>query len=134
MADVALIVDRDGRILYTNRELAGQPMTGTTVFEHDLGAEAEARMRAALHHVMAAGKPVSYEVEAADEHGATAWYMSRWSPIRRAGEVVAALVVASDVTRAGSRRDEWQDVILESAAEGIFGLDRDGAITFANAP
>ena len=29
----------------------------------------------------------------------TVWYVSRWSPIEREGEVVAALVVASDITR-----------------------------------
>ena len=128
MADVALVVDRDGRILYANRELPGQPMVGTTVFEHDLGAEAEARMRAALHQVFAAGKPISYEVEG-DESTS---YLSRWSPIEREGEVVAALIVASDIP-SRARRDDWQDVILESAAEGILGLNREGTVTFANA-
>ena len=128
MADVALVVDRDGRILYANRELPGQPMVGTTVFEHDLGAEAEARMRAALHQVFAAAKPISYEVEG-DESTS---YLSRWSPIEREGEVVAALVVASDIP-SRARRDDWQDVILESAAEGILGLNREGMVTFANA-
>ena len=133
MADVALVVDRNGRILYTNQELPGQAVTGTTVFEHDLGAEAEARLRAALHQVFSAGKPLSYEVEVPEVEGDSLWYLSRWSPIEREGKVVAALVVASDVTaRVASARDAWQEVILESAAEGILGLDRDGGVTFAN--
>ena len=59
MADVALVVDRDGRILYTNREVPARPMVGTTLFDHDLGAEAEARMRAALHQVFNSGRPMS---------------------------------------------------------------------------
>ena len=63
MPDVAIVVDRDGRILYTNREVPGQPLVGTSLFDHDLGAEAEARMRAALHQVFTVGKPMSYEVE-----------------------------------------------------------------------
>ena len=133
MSDLALLVDRDGRILYTNRESAGEPMVGTTVFDHGLGAEAEARMRAALHQVFSRGEPISYDVEAESE-SEEAWFLSRWSPIAREGEVVAALVVASDITRhVGSARDDWQSVILESAAEGIVGVNRDGEVTFANA-
>ena len=39
-------------------------MVGTSVFDHELGAKAEARMRAALHQVFGKRKPISYEVEA----------------------------------------------------------------------
>ena len=37
-------------------------------------------------------------------------------------------------SRAGSRSSagDWQEVILESAAEGIIGLDAEGCVTFAN--
>ena len=59
MPDVAMVIDRDGRILYTNREAPGEPLVGTSLFDHDLGAEAEARMRAALHQVFNGGKPMS---------------------------------------------------------------------------
>ena len=108
-------------------------------------------MRAALHQVFVAGKPMSYEVEATGaEEDDTVWYVSRWSPIERDGEVVAGLVVASDITRrvmlerlditerqaAEEKLDEAsrrQDVILDSAAEGILGLDDEGCVTFANA-
>ena len=100
MPDVALVVDRDGRIVYTNREPPGEQMIGTTLFDHDLGADAEARMRAALHQVFNAGKPISYEVESRRaETPDSVWYISRWSPIERDGEVVAGLIVASDITR-----------------------------------
>jgi diguanylate cyclase (GGDEF)-like protein/PAS domain S-box-containing protein len=117
-----------------NREAPGQHLVGTSLFDHDLGADAEARMRAALHQVFTQGKPMSYEVEAgeADEK---VWYVSRWSPIERHGEVVAGLIVASDITRRVmlERLDmSEQDVILDSAAEGILGLDTEGRITFAN--
>ena len=94
---------------------------------------------------------MSYEVEATGaEEDDTVWYVSRWSPIERDGEVVAGLVVASDITRrvmlerlditerqaAKETPDEAsqrQDVILDSAAEGILGLDDEGRVTFANA-
>ena len=124
MADLALVVDRDGRILYTNRELPGQPMTGTTVFAYHLGAEAEARMRAALHQVFSSARTMSYEVEVTNEAGSPVRYLSRWTPIERDDEVIAALVISSDLTRMSGARDDWQEVILESAAEGILGLDR----------
>jgi two-component system CheB/CheR fusion protein len=62
------------------------------------------------------------------------------SPIRnRRGEVVAASVVARDVaalTRARRDLEERESrirLILDSAAEGIFGLDRSGRISFCNA-
>ena len=126
MPDVAVIVDRDGRILYTNREPPGEDLTGTSVFDHDLGGGAEARMRAALHQVFSVGKPISYEVETKDpEDGGSIWYVSRWSPIEHDGQVVAGLVVSSDITRRVTlERADWQEVILESAAEGIVGLER----------
>jgi PAS domain S-box-containing protein len=135
MPDLALVIDREGRILYVNREVPGQELVGTSLFQHDLGADAEARMRAALHQVFTQGKPMSYEVESGEE-GDTVWYVSRWSPIERDGDVVAGLIVASDVTRQVmlERLDmSGQDVILDSAAEGILGIDAGGRVTFANA-
>ena len=63
------------------------------------------------------------------------WYVSRWSPIEREGEVVAGLIVASDITRRVmlERLDmAEQEAILDSAAEGILGLDEEGNVTFAN--
>ena len=99
MPDIALVVDRDGVILYTNREVPDQLIVGTTLFDHDLGADAEARMRAALHQVFNSGKPISYEVESRGVEGEeSVWYISRWSPIERDGEVVAGLIIASDIT------------------------------------
>ena len=137
MPDVAIVVDRDGRILYTNREVPGQPLVGTSLFQHNLGAEAEARMRAAMHQVFTVGKPMSYEVESTgQDEDETVWYVSRWSPIERQGEVVAALIVASDITRRRmlERLDLIeQDTILDSAAEGILRLDEAGNVAFANA-
>jgi len=99
MPDVALVIDREGRILYTNQEEPDQDLVGTALFDHDLGAEAEARMRAALHQVFTLGKPISYEVASRGVRDEEAWYVSRWSPIERDGEVVASLIVASDITR-----------------------------------
>ena len=136
MPDVAIVIDRDGRILYTNREVPGQKMVGSSLFDHNLGAEAEARMRAALHQVFTVGKPFSYEVESTGHEASdTVWYVSRWSPIEREGEVVASLIVASDITRRImlERLDmAEQETILAAAAEGILGLDSEGNVTFAN--
>ncbi|MGH2837260.1 MAG: putative bifunctional diguanylate cyclase/phosphodiesterase [Thermoleophilaceae bacterium] len=133
MSDLALVVDPDGRILYTNRDPDGG-LTGTTLFDHDLGAESEARTRAALHQVFVIGKPISYEVESYDPAGEPGWYVSRWSPIRRDEKVVGALIVTADITRQLQReRGGRKDALLESAAEGILGIDADGHLTFANA-
>jgi PAS domain S-box-containing protein len=132
MADVAIVVDRDGRILYTNREGHGRPMTGTTVFDHDLGVEAEVRMRAALHQVFNSGRTMQYEVEAPDANGEPARYISRWSPIHRDGEVLAALVISSDVTRASGRARRLAGGDPRVGCRGILGLNREGVVMFAN--
>ena len=98
MPDIALVVDQEGRILFSNRD-TGESLEGTSLFEHALGADAEARMRAALHQVFTRARPMSYKVEARSADPAEPlWYLSRWSPVERDGEVVAALVISSDVT------------------------------------
>ena len=140
MPDIALVIDRDGRILYTNQEPPGEQLIGTTLFDHDLGAEAEARMRAALHQVFNACKPMSYEVESRGaDSDESVWYISRWSPIERGGDVVAALMIASDISRRVALEQDlarlshvgswewdpasgalkWSDELYE-----IFGVDR----------
>ena len=141
MPDIALLVDEEARILYTNRELPNAPTIGTTLFDHGLGTEAESRMRGALSRVFGAGEPVSYEVESRDvAGGGTAWYLSRWSPVVRDDRVVAALVVASDITRRVKlERDlermshvgswEWNtatgEVTWSDELYAICGVDRD---------
>ncbi len=131
--ELLLVVDHEGRILYVNRDVPGPDMVGTTVFDHELGAGAEARMRAALHQVFTVGRPMSYEVEVPDAAGNPVRYVSRWTPIKRGGEVVAGLVIASDITRRVlDRIGITEQVILDSAAEGIVGLDDEGCVTFVN--
>ena len=141
MSDVAMVVDRDGRILYVNHEPPDERMAGTTLFDHDLGADAEARMRAALHQVFEGHKPLSYEVQSRGvDPEERLWYLSRWSPIERDGEVIAALIIASDITRRIKLEQdlarmshvgswEWDpasgEVTWSSELYEIFGVDPD---------
>ena len=98
--DIVLIVDRERRISYANRigtvrdrsEVIGAypcsfvpPEYGATVAE-------------SLDRVFREGLPGRYEVVGSDLSGRPAAYEYRVSPIVRGGEVVAALVTATDVT------------------------------------
>ncbi len=47
---------------------------------------------------------------------------------------MCGLIVTADITRQVEReRGERKDALLESAAEGILGIDAEGQLTFANA-
>ena len=141
MPDIALLVDPAGDILYANRAL---PSDARNLFQAGLGDEAAARMRSALECVFERCEATSYELKSVAEDRVTeAWYLSRWSPVERDGEVVAALIVASDIThRVQLEHDlerlshvgswEWNpatgEVRWSDELYAIYGVDRE---TFA---
>ena len=141
MPDIALLVDETGLILYANRDAPDAATIGTSLFQQGLGDDAEGRLRNALTRVFESGEPFSYEVESRDVSGERrAWYLSRWSPVEREGRVVAALIMASDIThRVQVERDlermshvgswEWNtesgEVSWSDELYAIYGVDRD---------
>ncbi|MET0012792.1 MAG: PAS domain S-box protein [Sedimenticola sp.] len=80
-----------------------------------------------------------YEVEIYHKDGSTRWLEVTEFPVKdEQGEVVAIEGIAHDITRPKLAQEAVADLasknalILESAGEGIFGLDVDGNHTFVN--
>jgi two-component system, cell cycle sensor histidine kinase and response regulator CckA len=98
--DAALIVDRDGVILSINRYQRGygpENVIGRTVYEFTAPSHV-ARYREHLEGVFRRGEPAKFELRAVGSDRTDASYEARIAPVLRDGQVVAALVVARDVS------------------------------------
>ena len=98
--DIVLVVDRHGVLQYINRvergfarsDVVGQPAAAI------LPAGSTETFYEALRAAVEEGTPQEYEVEIPFPDGSRHWYRSRMNPIARDGEVVAAMIMASEVT------------------------------------
>jgi PAS domain S-box-containing protein len=98
--DIIITVDRQARITYINRVLAG------LTIEHVIGAPAidyvdqphRQLVRAAIDYVFATAQPTSYEIQARGLNDNIAWYASRLAPLMQNGQVAQVLLIAEDIT------------------------------------
>ncbi len=129
--DVILTVDSEGKILFLNRTVP--PMTpkkaiGTSVYRY-VPSRHQHTLRESLKHVFQTGEPVTYELEGLGPHGRTSWYQSRLGPIKRARRVVAATLVATDITERKRMEDALRKsenkyrTLLENLPQKIFLKD-----------
>ena len=119
--DLIMTVDRAGRIQNMNRVMSGFEMSkvvGTPVYDYVPADQAEV-MRKALEHVFSRGESTSYEVRGAGPDGTMAWYAARVGPVKRGDEVVAATIIATDITdrRRADEELRFQKTLLESQSE-----------------
>jgi two-component system sensor histidine kinase UhpB len=94
------IVDSDGVIQYTNRTLPGKRMEavlGSKVYDHISGKYREIA-RETLKQVFEAGVYVAREFEVIGGNGEGIWFEAHVGPIISEGKVIAAAVIASDIT------------------------------------
>lgn len=106
--DIIMTVDRDGTILFINRAEPGftaEKAIGTPVYDY-ISPGHHDRLRKSLQRVFQTGEPDSYEVAGAGPFGRPSWYASRVGPVRRDGKVVAATVIATDITQQKQAEDE----------------------------
>jgi two-component system, cell cycle sensor histidine kinase and response regulator CckA len=99
--DSALIVDRAGVIQSLNRYRRGwtpQEVLGRTVYEFTAASHVAA-YREHIESVFEHGESTRFELRALGEEQQETWYETRIAPVRRNGEVVAALIVARDISR-----------------------------------
>jgi diguanylate cyclase (GGDEF)-like protein/PAS domain S-box-containing protein len=126
--DMIMTVDREGTILFMNRTVPGyavQDAIGTTTYDY-IPPEYHERIRTAVQRVFETGQPQSYEIAGDGPSGETSWYASRVGPIMRDGKVVAATIIASDIT---ARKLAEEDVArvnseLEKEQKQIEALNR----------
>jgi PAS domain S-box-containing protein len=99
--DIILIVDRNGKILYTNRSVPGIPREqamGDTLFSY-VPSNFHDRLRGHIELAIHTRRPVTYEIPSAGPHGTTDYYVSQLAPIERDGEVIALSIATIDLSR-----------------------------------
>ena len=131
--DLMLIVDRAGIILYVNRAEGGIPrekVIGSRAFDYaPLGLRDE--LAQSLVEIFAGAKARVREVYATLPDGSQRWYATHTGPLMRDGQVLAATVIARDVTEMHaaqlrlSESEERYRTIFEQAPDAIVVLDLD---------
>jgi two-component system, NarL family, sensor histidine kinase UhpB len=94
------IVNSDGVIQYTNRTLPGDSMeavVGSTVYDH-IKPEYREIVRETLNQVFKTAVYATREVEVILGNGEGIWFEAHAGPIISEGKVIAAAVIASDIT------------------------------------
>jgi diguanylate cyclase (GGDEF)-like protein/PAS domain S-box-containing protein len=97
------------------------------------------RVRAATQDAVASGAPLDFECRAVRPDGSERVIHARGRAIAdEAGNVVRLLGTVQDVTGLAHARarleqaNRQNEALLNSAADGIYGLDTEGRVTFAN--
>jgi PAS domain S-box-containing protein len=131
--DILLLLDQNGTILYVNRvppAFAEHELAGTSVFELAFGPSRN-ELAGALHTLLETGDEGVRTVKARHPDGAFHWYAIHTGPVRVAGRVVAAAMVARDVTDRKHMEDAVRDseeryrTVVEHAPEAIVVFDVD---------
>jgi PAS domain S-box-containing protein len=106
--EIVVVVDLEGTILYINHVEKGYDR------EQVLGMKAEEIMppgsrrvfRGTLDSVRRTGVTEEFEVEATSPTGEPLWYQSRMIPMRENGEVIGAMILATNVSELKATRAE----------------------------
>ncbi len=96
-----MLLDRDARVLFINRVLDGYTaaeVVGTSMDEYLVGEHNREVARENLLAVFDQGDTSSYEIQGFGANRAPAWYSCHVGPVWDQGRVVAAMLVASDIT------------------------------------
>ena len=98
--DLIMSVDRQGKLLFLNRTVEDHTLErviGTSAFDY-ISPAFRTDLREALNEAFERGTASSIELIGDGPHGLPAWYSSRVGPIWLNGEVVQAIVIATDIT------------------------------------
>jgi PAS domain S-box-containing protein len=137
---IIMTVDREGRILTMNRMREGwkrEEVIGAPIWAFAPNETAQ-RMKESIERVFATGRPDRYEVHGYGDKGTMAWYDSHVGPIVVAGQVVAAIVVAQDITEQveAKRRLEGladeQRLLLTHSRDFVYRHDVGGVFTYVS--
>ncbi|MFX1255200.1 MAG: PAS domain S-box protein [Promethearchaeota archaeon] len=98
--DFIMRVNRDSKILfinYTYPRLTKEDVLGKTLYDF-IAPEYHDTVKKKLEEVFKSGESNSYEVRGIGPHDSLLWYSSRIGAIKSNGEVIAATIIASDIT------------------------------------
>jgi len=114
--DYIIKIDRDGSILYLNRAIAGSSIEESrdkTVYDYIVPKYHDAT-RKAINRVFETGKISQVEVDMQLPRGDVIYFLNRYGPIRRDGNIVAVVQASTDITE---RRKAYDRIMCEVAGE-----------------
>ncbi len=132
--DIIVTAAIDGTILSVNHTVEGYSLdqvVGTRLYDY-LEPEWRETVRGYLETVFRTGEPVSFESLGAGPGGRATWWWTRAAPIRTEGRIVAATLIARDITVRRQAEDalrengERQRKMLAALPFLIFRIRRDG--------
>ena len=131
--DILVQLSFDGTILYINRTPSGRTpgdVVGKSVFEFLVPASRTA-LRRALDEVFVGGESRIHEIPMLGDDGRICWFAAHVGPIVIGGRIVAAAVIARDITSQKHAELALRDsearyrTLVENAPEAIVVLDVD---------
>lgn len=105
-----LVLDRSGRILYINHVEEGYERDAVigTLAQEIISSDSRKMLKHALAAVFELGGAQEYETQIHAPDGTEQWYHSRMYPIHDDNRVVAAMLMATNITELKAARDELQ--------------------------
>jgi len=112
--DVIMTVDRQGTILFINHtisEIQPEKVVGTNICDY-MPEEYHGVVRGAVERVFKTGEGGGYDTKSLESYGSR-WYTSRVGPVIQEGQVIAATIIATDITE----RKEMEEALRRAQEE-----------------
>jgi len=140
--DPVITVDREGRVLFVSYVSPESGLTLPSVLGQsavDMAhPEQQEAARAVLGRVFETGESIVHEVAVKRPGGAEVWYATHVGPIWHDNQIVAALLIARDVTEQKrmevalrESEERWRSLVT-SAPDLIYTVDSRGRMTLLN--
>jgi len=131
------LVDRDLRIVRINKRLA--EVDGWTVSEQIGRAVAEVvpdlwpELEDVYHRALAGEDVCNIELSrtSVDEPRRVSYFLASYYPVWVGGEIIGVGNVVVDITER-KEAEAFRQVVMDNMAEGLYTLDADGLVTYAN--
>jgi len=138
--NIIIVVHRDGTIQFVNRTVSGitvEETLGRSVYEF-IPPDYQDTVRKSIEQVFQTGKVGSYQVMGVGPDGRPSWYETQLGPIKHDGRVVAATLIATDITERKQAEQELASseerlkILFEFAPDAYYLHDSQGTFLDGN--